>query len=115
MTVTALHPTRVITVPALSRARRRTELERMVEDATIGVPPSATAMSVLLSAYASERLSGTEADAKWGDLISEARRLQAVEAGEPEWADLQPGLAEADYAAALNDLIDGTDSYRGTR
>jgi hypothetical protein len=82
---------------------------------TIGVPPSVTALSVLVAAYASGQLRPAEASAGFEAYLSEYRRWQAVEAGEPEWRDLEPGLAEADLAAALNDLLDGTDTYRGER
>ena len=115
-TVTDLRPsTRSIQVPALSRDRRRCELERLAEEMTIGVPPSVTALSVLVAAYASGQLRPAEASAGFEAYLSEYRRWQAVEAGEPDYRDVEPQMAEADLTAALNDLLDGTNSYRGTR
>jgi hypothetical protein len=103
---------RTITVPNLSRERRRTEIERLSEDYLFGIPPSPAAVRVLLAAFAAGR---PDLEAMWGDFIGEARRVQAVEAGDEEYRDLQPGLASQDYEAALNDLLDGTTTYHGER
>jgi hypothetical protein len=102
-------------IPYLSRERRRTELERLAEDHVLGVPPSSAALQVLVTAFASDLLETSAVLARWEDFLGEYRRWQAAEAGDPLWRDLQPGLAEQDMTAALNDLLDGTDTYRGDR
>jgi hypothetical protein len=121
MTVATVTPIRrppgqhLIAVRVLSRAERRTELERLAEDATLSVPPSDRSRGVLLAAYACPGLTPEQAEAKWDDYIGEVRRVQSAEAGEPDFRDLEPELAQADCVAALNDILDGTETYRCQR
>lgn len=102
-------------VPMLSRDERRCLLERLAEDTCTGVPPDPKVTGILLAALASEALTPAEAAAKWGDVLAEYDRWAAYEAGEPLLRDMQPGLAAADLDAAVNDITDGTDTYRGAR
>ena len=102
-------------VPLLSRDERRCLLEGLAEDACLGTPPAEAIVTTLLAAFASEALSPDEAAAKWGDVLAEYERWAAYEAGEPMWRDLEPGLAAADLACALNDLTDGTNTLTGDR
>jgi hypothetical protein len=102
-------------VPLLSREQRRCLLEELAGDECIGTPHGDAIVTTLLAAFASEALTPADAQAKWGDFISETNRLNAVEAGEPDYRDVCPQMCRSDYEASLNDLLDSTDSYRGTR
>lgn len=102
-------------VPLLSRDERRCLLEGLAQDACLGTPPAEAIVTTLLAAFAGEALTPAEAQARWVDFISEARRLGDVEAGEPDYRDVCPQMCRSDYEAAINDLLDATDSYRGTR
>jgi hypothetical protein len=120
MTVTlAPRPGRPLTIsrqmPNLARDERRCLLANLASDCTLGVTPEPAVLSVVVQAFASGSLSPAQAMACWADYLGEVRRVQAIEAGEPEWRDLEPGLAHEDCAAALNDLLDGTNTYRGQR
>jgi len=114
-TLLAIRPSRTITVPALSEAERRCLLGSLADECTLGVKPEPAVLAILVAALASDRLSPAQAMAKWRDFVSEVARVQGVEAQEYEFRDLQPGLAQADCAAAFNDLLSGTNTYRGDR
>lgn len=101
-------------VPLLSRDERRCLLEGLAQDACLGTPPAEAIVTTLLAAFASEALTPAEAQAKWGDYLGEYRRWQGWTADDPDYRDL-PGFYEEDMAAALADLLDGTDTYRGDR
>lgn len=102
-------------VPLLSRDERRCLLEGLAQDACLGTPPAEAIVATLLAVFASEALTPVEAQAKWADVLAEYQRWAAVEAGDPYFRDLQPGLAAADLACAINDLTDGTTTLTGAR
>jgi hypothetical protein len=102
-------------VPLLSRDQRRCLLEELAGDECIGTPHGDAIVTTLLAAFAAEALTPAEAAAKWDAFLGEYRRVQAVEAGDPWFADLQPGLAQEDCAAALDDILDGTNKLTGDR
>lgn len=102
-------------VPLLSRDERRCLLEGLAQDACLGTPPAEAIVTTLLAAFASEALTPAEAQARWVDVLAEYERWAAYEAGEPHWRDLEPGLAAADLACAINDLTDGTSTLTGDR
>lgn len=117
-TVTAIRApqaTRLVPLPLLSRAQRRTELERLSEECTIGVPPSEAAQNILAAAFAHPSLKAADVAQRWADFLGEVRRVQAVEANEPDFRDVSPQMCHEDCEAALGDLVDGTDRYRGDR
>ena len=107
--------TRLLRTEAAPREDRADELNALAEIVTLGVTPSPRSLRLQVCAWSCDRLMPREVMARWDDFVSEVRRVQAVEAGEPYFRDLQPGLAHADCAAALADLLDGTDTYRGER
>ena len=113
--VTELIPPRTLVLPGLSRAAREAELHKLLDAVTVGVPPSEAQVRAAVCYFSSPLLSTGEALALWADVVAECERWTAVEAGEPKWRDLQPGLAEEDFRAAMGDLLDGTGRYHGDR
>ena len=108
-------PVRHIPVPDLSRERRRAELDRLATDEITAFALSATTMTVLLRAYAHPGLPADELIRRWHSVVAEQRRYLGVASGDWEWAGTDPLVAEADLRAALDDLLDGTDTYHGKR
>jgi hypothetical protein len=106
-TVLAFPGTRTITVPVLSRGERKAELENLAEDITLGVALSPFVIWLATESCAHPSLAGDALEKAWGDFIGEELRWLAVQAGEPYWTDLEPGLAKADRDNALAVLLDG--------
>ena len=107
--------TRLVPAEAASRADRLAELEALADTVTLGAPPSPRSLRLQVCAWACDRLTPREAMARWDDYVSEVRRVQAVEAGEPYFRDVCPQTCREDEAAALADLLDGGNTYRGQR
>jgi hypothetical protein len=119
-TVTAIRAdlppvTRLIPVTELDRGKRLKALVELAADHLIGVPPSAVRTEVEVRMLAHWTLTPARAMEAWRDFLAEEDDLNAVEANEPEFRDLQPGLKQQDRDAALSDLLDGTTTYHGDR
>jgi hypothetical protein len=119
-TVTPIRPPEVTCLRALRllpEDRRRELLEELASAIVVGPhpPPVPEVVEVQVIAWSSPSLSPTQAMERWGDVLGEADRLNAVEANEPEWRDVCPQMCRDDYEAAVGDLVNGTDRYRGDR
>jgi hypothetical protein len=113
--MTAQTVTRLIPAEYAPRADRKRELEDLADLVTLGTPPSERSVRLQVLAWASERWSPQAAMQRWAWLIDEVDRRQAVEAGEPCTRGVSAQMCREDEAAALADLLDGTDHYRGDR
>jgi len=111
--VIAIPCVRKVTVPWLRRHEREAHLREMAWHVTVGTPPPDFMIRVAVTALAHESLRGLRAMQAWHKFIGEERRVLAVEAGDPYWDDLQPGLAEADRDNALRVLLDGSKTRGG--
>jgi hypothetical protein len=116
-TVTGIRPVScAIPVENLDDGERRRLLEWLAREGVYGLHPlPGAAVTVLAAAWASPSLTAAEAAAKWGDVVDEWDRWQAVESGEPDFRDVCPQMARADLDAAFTDLARGTSTYRGAR
>lgn len=109
--VLTLPTTRAITIRALTRDERQEELIHLAWEHEVGVAPSIRRTALVVAACAHESHTGPAAVAAWETYRAEYGRALSVALGEPEWADLQPGLAEADMNEALRCLLDGGEMY----
>lgn len=117
-TITALRkplPTRLLALPMLPREDRAAALAELAAEHVTGTRPHPARTEAEVRVFAHPSLSGEAALRAWEDYVGEEHRVQAVEAGEPFWRDLEPGLAQQDRDAALADLLDGTSTYHGGR
>jgi len=115
-TVTALRPsTRSVQVTSWSPDERQEALEELARDLLVGLEsPSDRRVRAEVACFASPIWTPAEAWKRWGDYLSEVRRWLNHDASDPDYRDL-PGFYKEDTAAALADLVRGTDTYRGTR
>jgi hypothetical protein len=112
--VIQLPVTRQVAVPSLTRDERRAALETLASNQVTGTPVDAWQALLIASALASASLTPAQAAAKWNDVLGEYARFAGWSADDPDFRDL-PGFYEEDLAAALDDLTDGTNRYRGQR
>lgn len=103
--------TRLAFVPVLTRDQREKELLRLAEDVIEGTPPSPHAVAVLIAAWAGDGLTRAAAADHWNAFLAESRIWKACVAGEPQWRDMSPDPFRAAAMAALDDLLDGTETY----
>jgi hypothetical protein len=113
-TVTELLPPHEITVRGLSREERLERLEALAGRHVTEAAVDAWELSVLGSALACPTLTPAEADAAWADYLAEYERWAGWAADDPDFRSL-PGFYEEEMTAALNDLLDGTSTYHGSR
>jgi hypothetical protein len=103
--------TRLAFVPVLTRDQREKELLRLAEDVIEGTPPSPHAVAVLIAAWAADGLTRAAAADHWDVFLAESRIWKACVAGEPEWRDMSPDPFRAAAMAALDNLLDGTETH----
>lgn len=118
MNVTVL-PRTVLSVretAELDRETRKRGLSWLAAEGVNGLHPvEAATVSLLAAALASPSLTAREAVAKWADYLAEADRLAVLRDSDADCRGLDEDMCREDEAAALDDLLDGTDTYRGTR
>lgn len=110
----AEHPpasTRLAFVPVLTRDEREDELLQLADDVICGPPPSQRAITVLIAAWAGDGLTRTAAADHWNAFLDECRSWKACLAGQPEYLGMSPDLFRAATMAALDDLLDGTETH----
>jgi len=107
--------TATITPRALSRSRRMAELDRLAVDSVLAFHLSATSETILVTAYACPLLPLESALSRWRDVIAEYRRYLGLVGSDPAWDGTELDVSIADRDAAMDDLLDGTSTYRGRR
>ena len=105
--VIALPSLRAVAVPALSRSQRQAELVKLCWQVTVDSPPSPFVLRVAVQTLAHESLKGLMAERAWREYVAEEERFLDVEAGDPEYRDMEPGQARQDRDEALRFLLDG--------
>lgn len=99
-------------VPNYTREAREDGLRRLAAAWADGAPHERDT-TVLVLAYAHPALECDQALAMFASYVAEVRRLAEAQ-DDPYWIEL-PDFMTEDAAAALSDLLDGTDRYQGNR
>jgi len=102
-------------VPRLSRDQRAAELKHLAEETVLGIAPSDFVTALAVGILASPSLRPGRKTQKWATYLCEYRQWTCVRRGEAGYEDFDLHACREDKNAALNDLIDGTSTYRGVR
>jgi hypothetical protein len=96
--------------PPLTRTGRRKALEAIAEQQVTGTPLAPWMARQCARALAHPSLPAHRAQDMWGDVLDEYERLEAA----PYGTDYRE-MCAGDLACAIDDFINGTSTYRGTR